>query len=76
MPGAYPRASTIALTTVTLKYIQEIATHSLHSFLADKGKMKAINVYQGKICSEQIAMDLNLTEYFESVDERVRHSSA
>lgn len=73
MPGAYPRASTIALTTVTLKYIQEIAENSLDAFLADKEKIKAINVYKGSICSEQIAIDLNLMEYFKPVNELVSY---
>lgn len=71
MPGAYPKASTIALTTITLKYIQEIAENSLQTFLTDKGKIKAINVYKGSLFSEQVATDLGLLECFKPLEELV-----
>lgn len=67
MPGAYPKASTIALTDVTLKYILDIAEHSLHGIMSDKAKIKAINVYQGRITSEKVAKDLDLLAQFEPI---------
>lgn len=67
MPGAFPRTSTITLTAVTLKYIQEIAEHSLNVLLADNGKRKAINILKGKIVSEKIARDLDLMSQYKPV---------
>jgi alanine dehydrogenase len=68
MPGAYPKASTIALTDVTIKYILDIAENSLSGFMSDKGKIKSINVFQGKIVSEEIAKDLNLLNLYQAIE--------
>lgn len=68
MPGAYPKASTLALTEATLSYILDIANHSLSGFMADKGKIKAVNTYKGKITSKQVAKDLDLLESFQAID--------
>lgn len=65
MPGAYPKTSTIALTNITIKYILDIAKNSLNGFLSDKGKIKAISVYNRKITSEKIAKDLDLFGLFQ-----------
>jgi len=65
MPGAYPKTATIALTDVTLKYIQDIAKNSLKGILSDKATIKGINIYKGKIVSEKVANDLNLIKLFE-----------
>jgi alanine dehydrogenase len=67
MPGAYPKTSTIALTNVTIKYILDIAENSLNGIMSDKGKIKAINVYQGKVTSEKVAKDLDLLEQFKPI---------
>jgi len=67
MPGAYPKASTIALTDATIDYILDLANNSLTSFLSDTGKMKAINTYQGKIRSEKVAQDLDLLNDFKTL---------
>ena len=67
MPGAYPKASTIALSNVTLGYIQEIAENSLNGFMSDKGKIKAINVFRGKIVSVKVAEDLGMLDSYESM---------
>ncbi|NOQ77041.1 MAG: alanine dehydrogenase [Methylococcaceae bacterium] len=69
MPGAFPKASTIALTDVTISYIQDLAENALAGFIADKGKVKAINVYKGKIASEKIAKDLGLMDCYQPFDE-------
>lgn len=65
MPGAYPKTSTIALTNVTIKYIQDIAENSIYEFLIDKEKTKSLNVFSGKIMLEKIAKDLDLWRYFD-----------
>jgi alanine dehydrogenase len=68
MPGAYPKTSTIALTNVTIDYILDISENHLNGFFADKGKLQAINVYNGKIVLEKVAKDLNLLELFQTLD--------
>lgn len=68
MPGAYPKASTLALTDATLNYILDIAEHSLSGFMADKNKIKAVNTYKGKITSEQVAKDLNLLNAYQAIE--------
>lgn len=65
MPGAYPKTATIALTNVTLKYIQDIAENSIYEFLIDKEKIKSLNVFGGKIMLEKVAKDLDLWRYFD-----------
>lgn len=72
MPGAYPKASTIALSNVTIKYIREIAENALNSFLLDKGKIKAINVYKGKIVSAKVAEGLGMLDRYEVAENIVR----
>jgi len=67
MPGAFPKASTIALTDVTISYIQDITENFLTEFMSDKGKVKAINVYKGKIVSEKVAQDLGLMACYQSI---------
>ncbi len=67
MPGAYPKASTIALTDVTIKYILDIAENSLSGFMSDKGKIKGINVFQGKIVAEKVAKDLDLLDLYQAI---------
>lgn len=64
MPGAYPKTSTIALTNITINYIQDIAENSLNGFMSDKGKIQSIIVYKGKIISEKIAKNLDLLSYY------------
>jgi alanine dehydrogenase len=75
MPGAYPKASTIALTDATIGYVQEIAENALNGFVADERKRKAINIYKGKISSEKIAKELGLVDYFQPVAECFRIES-
>jgi len=76
MPGAYPKASTIALTNVTIQYIQEIAENSLNGFVSDKGRIKAINVFEGRITSIKVATDLGMLDSYEAMEDIVRTSSA
>ncbi|MCF6204325.1 MAG: alanine dehydrogenase [Methylococcaceae bacterium] len=68
MPGAYPKTSTIALTNTTIEYIKDIAENALDTFISDKGKMKAINVYKGNIVSKEVAQNLDLLELFKPME--------
>lgn len=69
MPGAYPKASTIALTNITFKYIQDIAENSLDGLISDKGKIKAINVFKGRLVSKKIANELRLLDFFTPIEQ-------
>ena len=71
MPGAYPKASTIALTNATIQYIHEIAESGLNGFTSDKGKIKAFNVFRGKIVSINVASDLGMLDSYEAMEDSV-----
>ncbi len=60
MPGAYPRASTMALTDVTIAYIETLAEQGLSGFIANKGRQKAINVCKGSIVVAKVAETFGL----------------
>jgi len=70
MPGAYPKASTLALTEASINYVLDLADNALNGFLSDKGKIKAINTYQSKITAEKVAEDLNLYDFFQPLNAR------
>lgn len=58
MPGAYPRTSTIALCSVSLDYIQELADMGLTSFMMRyRG---AVNIHNSKIVNEKVALSLSM----------------
>lgn len=65
MPGTYPKASTLALTEASINYVLDLADNSLNGFLSDKGKIKAINTYQGKITAKKVAEDLDLYNFYQ-----------
>jgi len=67
MPGAYPKASTIALTNTTIPYIQDISRNGLAGLLCDSAKSKAINIYEGKIVEKKLAKKLNLMDKYQSI---------
>lgn len=61
MPGAVPRTSTIALTNVTVPYIIEIADKGYKiAFAENKSLFKGLNVIDGKVVYEGVAMAHNL----------------
>lgn len=61
MPGAVPRTSTIALTNVTVPYIIEIAEKGYKiAFAENKALFKGLNVIDGKVVYEGVAMAHNL----------------
>ena len=56
MPGAVPITSTMALTNVTLPYVEAIADHGLAAAVArDKTLARGVNVVDGKITYEAVA---------------------
>jgi alanine dehydrogenase len=59
MPGAVPRTSTFALNNATLPFAIALANHGVDALLADKHLMNGLNVHQGKITCEAVALALN-----------------
>jgi len=54
MPGAFPRSSTLALTSATLPYVLELALKGEKAF-QDKELLKGLNIYQGKLTNRKVA---------------------
>jgi alanine dehydrogenase len=56
MPGAYPRTSTLALTNVTLPYIETIAGNGIVDAIRKVPEvMSALNTYRGSIVNQTVA---------------------
>ncbi|HEY7493030.1 MAG TPA: alanine dehydrogenase [Candidatus Tectomicrobia bacterium] len=68
MPGAYPRTSTLALTTATLPYMLQLAQHGLDALRANPGFGKGVNTYKGYITSKPVAEALGLLSRFKEFD--------
>jgi alanine dehydrogenase len=60
MPGAYPRTSTIALTTATLPYVRRLAEDGLQALERDPGFAKGLNTDRGRITCRAISEALDL----------------
>lgn len=61
MPGVVARTSTYALTNATFRYASMIAAMGLEDALAkDPALMKGLNVYNGYVCYEPVARDLDM----------------
>ncbi len=55
MPGAYPRTSTLALTSVTLSYIMQLANEGVTKVLESSGPMRtALNTFEGKVTNKAV----------------------
>ena len=55
MPGAYPRTSTLALTSVTLPYLVDLANKGVTAVLESSHAMtKALNTYKGELTNEGV----------------------
>jgi alanine dehydrogenase len=64
MPGAYPRTSTIALTTRTMEYVSMIAKSGIDQVIRESTALRsALNTYRGEIThavlSESLSVDKN-----------------
>jgi len=69
MPGAYPRTSTIALTTATLPYALKLAENGIKALKEDKGFAKGLNTYKGFITYKPVAEALGMMDMFKEWDE-------
>ena len=64
MPGAFPKTSTIALTTATLPYALKLADQGLDALRSDKGFGKGVNTHQGYVAYKPVAEALDLMPQF------------
>lgn len=71
MPGAYPRTSTIALTSATLPYARKLADRGLDALREDAGFAEGVNTYQSRITCEPVAAALGLTERYDTFSSMV-----
>jgi len=61
MPGVVSRTSTYALTNTTMKYGSMIAAMGVEEAVAkNQALYKGLNVYNGYVCYEPVARDLNM----------------
>jgi alanine dehydrogenase len=60
MPGAYPRTSTLALSSAVLPYALKLANRGLDALSEDSGLSKGLNTYQGSLVIKTVAEDLGL----------------
>lgn len=59
MPGAVPRTSTFALNNATLPFVIALANKGVDALLQDQHLMNGLNVHQGQITCEAVAVALN-----------------
>ncbi|NIM73330.1 MAG: alanine dehydrogenase [Gammaproteobacteria bacterium] len=64
MPGAYPRTSTIALTSATLPYAVKLADAGLAALGEDAGFARGVNTCQGFVTYQPVAEDLGLMQRY------------
>ncbi len=69
MPGAYPRTSTLALTTATLPYALNLADKGIKAFEEDEGFAEGINTHNGYLTYEPVAEALDLTNSYSPLSE-------
>ncbi len=69
--GAYPRTSTIALTTATLPYALKLAEKGIDALKEDKGLAKGLNTYKGFITYKSVAEALGLMGKFKDFKELI-----
>jgi alanine dehydrogenase len=62
MPGAYPRTSTLALTSATLPYIKNIAKMGIDTAVQNNTTIRsALNTYRGEIMNKALIESMGLT---------------
>ena len=70
IPGVVACTSTIALTNVTLPYVEALAAKGFKQAIADdQGLRQGVTTYQGHITSQPVAEGLN--KDYTSIDELV-----
>ncbi|MGD8956024.1 MAG: alanine dehydrogenase [Chromatiaceae bacterium] len=60
MPGAYPRTSTLALTTATLPFVERLAAGGIDALRADPAFARGVNTLAGFIACEAVAQGLGM----------------
>jgi len=55
MPGSVPYTSTLALTNITLPYINQLADNGLTSLKNNKPLLEGLNIFKGNICHKGVA---------------------
>jgi len=66
MPGAYPRTSTIALTTATLPYVTRLADKGSSALREDEGFARGVNTFAGCLTSQPVAEALDMMSHFKA----------
>lgn len=68
MPGAVPRTSTFALNNATLPFVMSLVTKGVKlALLSDGHLLNGLNVHQGMITCEAVALDLEY-DYVEAAE--------
>jgi alanine dehydrogenase len=65
MPGAYPRTSTMALTSATLPYALRLANEGIGAFRGNPAFARGLNTYDGRITAESVALALRMTNKYQ-----------
>ena len=60
MPGAYPRTSTLALTTATLPFVERLAANGIDALRTDAAFAKGVNTIAGFVACEAVAQALGM----------------
>jgi len=68
MPGAYPRTSTIALTSATLPYVRKLAATGLQALKQDSGFGEGLNIHLGMIICQPVAKALDYEDLYKPLD--------
>ncbi|MEE9426361.1 MAG: alanine dehydrogenase [Methylococcales bacterium] len=69
MPGAFPRTSTLALTTATWPYIERLVAGIMGGLKNDAVVLTAFNTYKGYVVNAAVAKSLGLNTRFRQIDE-------
>ena len=65
MPGAYPRTSTLALTSATLPYVLKLAQKGIDALREDKNFCKGLNTYNGLLTYKPVAESLEMMRQYQ-----------
>lgn len=68
MPGAYPRTSTIALTSATLPFVLQLADGRMDALRNNPGFAKGVQTYQGSLTSEPVAEALSMLHRYKQFE--------
>jgi len=69
MPGAYPRTSTVALTSATLPYVKRLVERGLDAVKEDEGFLKGLNTCRGFLTYRPVAEALGMGQRYKDARE-------